>query len=132
MTRLKLKFLLLALAVALKFSQSRYPGIRERFKGKNRTIKIKAGKTEKTYTIRNGRFHLTAFREPACTSGLIWTDPGTALAVMTSGYDGDMMKAFQNNQARIQGDAMEIFWFFSTLKEIKDGLSGSLHKTWPV
>jgi len=127
MTKLKLKTLLLTLALVIKYSQCRYPAIKERFKGENRAIKIQAGRTEKTFTIKSGRFHLSTVRKSACTSGLIWTDAGTALSVMTSGYDGDMIKAFQNNQAHIQGDALEIFWFFSTLKEIKDELSGSLN-----
>ncbi|MCG8635413.1 MAG: hypothetical protein MI863_16390 [Desulfobacterales bacterium] len=122
MSRLKFKCFLITVFLVVKAAGSLFPAIKAGLKGRNCHIRIQAGKTGHTFSVENSRLIFSSSNPP--TSVLDWEEPGTALAAMTSGYDGDMIKAARDNQVRIHGEAVEIFWFFSILKEIRDILTG--------
>ncbi|MCG8567303.1 MAG: hypothetical protein MI747_19705 [Desulfobacterales bacterium] len=117
--RLQFSLILLALVFILKWAALGNPAIRARLKARDMAVRIQAGSRGRTFVITRGKIPLFP---PAVSpeATLTWSHPTPALKAMTSGYDGDMMVAFQRGDAEIQGRAKAIFQFFSTLKEIKD------------
>lgn len=117
MDPLKFRALLFMLSLILRWGLFRHPDLRARRAETDTIIRIQAQGVGRTFALVRGRLS----RKPhAPVAVLDWTHASKAVAVMTSGYDGEMMKAFQNEEVSIQGNAREIFAFFSIIKEIKD------------
>lgn len=96
---------------------------KKRLAKKERSIQIRTenNRISRTYRFKKDRNKLSSNPDAA----LIWAEPSMAFIAMTSGYDGDVFSAFQSGNAFIEGDAEQIIWFFSMVREAKDilGLS---------
>ena len=123
---MRLTILLYALSILLKRAPEKFAPIKKRVIGKNITIQIRTrdGKRIRSFTFSKGKVFSTLSQNRNNTktpdAALVFHNYQKAFKTLTSGYDGDFMRDLDSGDLVIEGDAGLVFWFSSTLREIKD------------
>jgi len=122
---MKLSILLYGLSILLKLASKKNMSIKKRCMDKNATllIRTKDGNTARSFIFLNGKIFSKGGNTSCFDAALVWKDAPKAFKTLTSGYDGDFIKDLNNGDLVIEGDPGLVFWFSSTLREIKDGCS---------
>ena len=119
---IRFSLFLLGISLMIRYVSFRNKAVKARLNMKDRTVGIRTTdqKAARTFSFKNGKIKSSGRVLPQTDAALIWSDAGLAFSAMASGYDGNIFRAFQQGNALIEGDAEDIFWFFSTLREVKD------------
>lgn len=80
------------------------------------SIKTADGKRGRTFIFDKGSVSSTRSISAPCDAALVWSDPGTAFRVMSSGSDEQSFLAAAQGKMKIEGMAFYIQWFTDGVK----------------
>ena len=121
---MKFQALLFGLFILLKTSSKISPAFRKRLKERDlsMTIKTADGRNSRSYAFSNGSVSSNRGGLAQPDFSMIWSNAEVGAATMIKAKNGPspIMKAVNNGDLKLEGDAAALTWFVMTLDKLKD------------